>query len=50
MIYIIKRDGIEIKRVEGDLAVMDYFHRSHSYSISHALKYEGYTIESEGAK
>ena len=46
--YIIKRDGVEIKRVESELAVMVYFHQSHSYSMSHALKYEGYTIEREG--
>lgn len=46
MIYTIKRDGVEVKRVESELEVMAYFHRAHSYSMSHALKYEGYTIES----
>jgi hypothetical protein len=45
MTYTIKRDGVEIKRVESELEVMVYFHRAHSYSMDHALKYEGYTIE-----
>jgi hypothetical protein len=45
--YIIKRDGLEIKRVSNELEVIVYFHRSHSYSMSHALAYEGYTVESE---
>lgn len=48
MNYIIKRDGLEIKRVDSELAVVVYFHRSHSYSMSHALKYEGYTVEKAG--
>lgn len=45
MIYTIKRDGVEVKSVDSELAVVVYFHRAHSYSMSHALKYEGYTIE-----
>jgi len=45
MSYIIKRDEIEVKRVESELEVMVYFHRTHSYSMDHALKYEGYSIE-----
>lgn len=45
MIYLIKRDGVEVKRVESELAVVVYFHTNHSYSMSHALKYEGYTVE-----
>jgi hypothetical protein len=45
MTYTIKRDGVEIKRVESELEVMVYFHSSHPYSMSHALKYEGYTVE-----
>jgi hypothetical protein len=43
--YTIKRDGVEVKRVESELAVVVYFHKTHSYSMSHALKYEGYTVE-----
>jgi hypothetical protein len=49
MIYTIKRDGLEVKRVDSELAVVVYFHKAHSYSMSHALKYEGYTIEREEA-
>jgi hypothetical protein len=45
MNYIIKRDGREVKRVESELEVVVYFHRTHPYSMDHALKYEGYTIE-----
>ena len=45
MTYTIKRDGVEVKRVESELEVVVYFHRTHSYSMDHALKYEGYTIE-----
>lgn len=45
MTYTIKRDGVEIKRVESELEVVVYFHRSHPYSMDHALKYEGYTVE-----
>jgi hypothetical protein len=45
MTYTIKRDGIEVKRVESELEVVVYFHRSHPYSMDHALKYEGYTVE-----
>jgi hypothetical protein len=45
MNYIIKRDGQEIKRVSSELEVVVYFHRTHSYSMSHALRYEGYTVE-----
>lgn len=48
MNYIIKRDGVEVKKVDSELAVVVYFHRSHSYSMSHALKYEGYTVEKVG--
>jgi hypothetical protein len=49
MNYTIKRDGVEIKRVDSELAVVVYFHKTHSYSMSHALRYEGYTIEKEEA-
>jgi hypothetical protein len=49
MNYTIKRDGLEIARLDSELAVVVYFHKTHSYSMSHALKYEGYTIEKEEA-
>ena len=45
MTYLIKRDGLEVARLDSELAVVVYFHRAHSYSMSHALKYEGYSIE-----
>jgi hypothetical protein len=45
MSYLIKRDGVEVKKVKSELEIMVYFHSTHSYSMNHALKYEGYTIE-----
>lgn len=45
MSYLIKRDGVEVKKVKSELEVMVYFHSTHPYSMNHALKYEGYTIE-----
>jgi hypothetical protein len=41
---ILKRDGAEVLR--GDwFSVYKYIHNSHSYSVSHALNYEGYSVE-----
>lgn len=48
MNYLIKRDGLEVARLESELAVVVYFHKTHPYSMSHALRYEGYSIEKEG--
>lgn len=48
MNYLIKRDGLEVVRLNSELAVVVYFHKTHSYSMSHALKYEGYSIERAG--
>jgi hypothetical protein len=45
MSYLIKRDGVEVKRVKSELEVVVYFHSTHSYSMNHALKYEGYAVE-----
>ena len=45
MTYLIKRDGLEVARLDSELAVMVYFHKTHPYSMDHALKYEGYTVE-----
>lgn len=44
---IIKRDGVEIARVDGD--PMAWFHRNVSYSMDHALKFEGYSVETAEA-
>ena len=49
MNYIVKREGLEVARLENELAVVVYFHKTHSYSMSHALNYEGYSIEEAGA-
>ena len=43
MTYIIKRDGVEVARVEDN--PLAWFHRNVSTSMSHALAYEGYSVE-----
>jgi hypothetical protein len=49
MIAIIKRDGKEIDRVElksiYGVELLNWFHRHCSYSMSWALRYEGYSYE-----
>ena len=44
---ILKRDGVEVLRGEW-LAVYKYIHNTHSYSVDHALTYEGYKVEEAG--
>jgi hypothetical protein len=40
---VLRRDGKEVMRgTEHEL--VKYIHNHHSYSVSHALKYEGYTM------
>ncbi len=41
--YILRRDGKVILRA-AQSACVAYLHRAHSYSASHALNYEGYTL------
>lgn len=45
-IFILKRDGIEVARGEA-FSLFDYIHRTHSFSWSHALRFEGYSVERE---
>jgi hypothetical protein len=40
----IKRDG-ELVIVLPENEVMEWFHKTHSFSLAHALKHEGYTID-----
>lgn len=42
--YILYHDGKEIM-TGSEFEILKYIHRHHSYSLSHALKYEGYSIE-----
>lgn len=41
--YILRRDGQEVIR-GSEQEIWQYIHRNHSYSINHALRYEGYSI------
>lgn len=41
--YILKRDGREVMRGT-EQEIWQWIHRNHSYSIDHALRYEGYSI------
>ena len=42
--YILYHDGKEIMRGK-EFEILKYIHQHHSYSLNHALKYEGYSIE-----
>lgn len=41
--YVLERDGKEVARGT-EQEVWKYLHRSHGYSVSHALRHEGYSI------
>jgi hypothetical protein len=45
MVFILKREGKEIKRCNNEYDVMEWIHKHHSYSFYHAVKYEGYSVE-----
>ncbi len=45
--FVIKRDGREVARVS-DEEVLRWFHRNVPYSMDHATKYEGYSVEPAG--
>lgn len=42
--YHIYRDGSHVETVADQFALLRWFHRERSYSISHAVQYEGYTV------
>ena len=42
--FILKRDGKEVTR-GSEFALLDYIHNHHCFSMSHALAYEGYSVE-----
>lgn len=47
MSVIIKRDGKTVANVADMIAAYGWMHRHHSYSMGHALKYEGYSLHDE---
>lgn len=42
-LFILSRDGKEVKK-GSEIALWDYIHNTHCYSVEHAIKYEGYEI------
>jgi hypothetical protein len=46
-VLVLSRDGKEILRTTCDYAIANYIHSNHSYSVHHALTYEGYKIKKE---
>ncbi len=46
--YILYHDDKKIMESESDWAIVEYIYRNHSYSISHAVRYEGYQIYEDG--
>lgn len=42
---VLYKDGKEVARGESDFDLIKYIHKNHSYSLSHALKHEGYEIK-----
>ena len=45
--FNIYRDGSHIITVDTEADLMRWFHRSHPYSIDHAVRWEGYRITDE---
>lgn len=45
--FTITRDGQPITTVADQFALLRWFHRQHSYSIDHAVRYEGYAVLDE---
>jgi hypothetical protein len=44
---ILKRDGVEVMRGD-DFQVLAWIHCNHSYSLDHAVRHEGYSVEEAG--
>jgi len=42
--FNIARDGQHIITVSDQFELLRWFHREHSYSISHAVRWEGYSV------
>lgn len=40
----ISRDGKHVTTVTGEFELMRWFHKQHSFSMWHAVTYEGYSI------
>lgn len=47
--YSIYRDDNLVHTCIDHTNVLDWFHRNHSYSLDHGVRYEGYRIEEVSA-
>lgn len=45
--FNISRDGQHLITVSDQFELLRWFHREHSYSIDHAVRYEGYSVTDE---
>lgn len=45
--FNIARDGQHIVTVSDEFELLRWFHRQHSYSIDHAVRWEGYSVTDE---
>ena len=48
--WTILRDGLTVTTVAGASGMLRYFHKTHSYSASHAVAHEGYTVLDENGE
>ena len=46
----IYRDGAYITTVADETALLRWFHREHSYSLNHAVRYEGYSLRDDAGQ
>lgn len=42
--YKLYKDNVFILASDDDFAILKYVHKNHSYSLSHAVMYEGYKV------
>ena len=45
-VFVLRRDGVEVARGD-EFALLQYVHRTHGFSMQHALRYEGYAVDAE---
>lgn len=48
--FNINRDGSHVITVSDEFELLRWFHRQHSYSIDHAVRWEGYSVTDEAGK
>jgi hypothetical protein len=46
-VWVVSRDGKELGRFDREWKAYDFIHRTTSFSVSWATRYEGYSIKEE---